>query len=169
MNTTTSPITTLTIDSPIGAVRLDARGDALLHVHLPDRFTPAPDSARPAGVLGETARQLRAYFAGTLRAFDVPLAVDGTEFQRRVWDALATIPYGATCAYVDIARELGAPTASRAVGAANGKNPHSILVPCHRVIGTSGALTGYGGGLTAKKWLLAHEARVAGHQPSLPL
>lgn len=165
-------ITSQTIDSPLGKLRLDARHDALCALHLPtadepDRF---PDRVPGrGGVLAEAARQLRAYFAGKLQAFDLPLDGGGTEFQRGVWRALVSIPYAATCSYGDIARRIGSPTASRAVGAANGKNPLAIVVPCHRVIGASGALTGYGGGVPAKRWLLAHEARVAGRQSSLAM
>ncbi|MCA9677318.1 MAG: methylated-DNA--[protein]-cysteine S-methyltransferase, partial [Myxococcales bacterium] len=101
--------------------------------------------------------QLAAYLDGARRAFDVPLAPAGTPFQLAVWDALLAIPYGATESYGALARRLGRPHAARAVGAANGQNPISIIVPCHRVIGADGSLTGYGGGLPAKRWLLAHE------------
>jgi methylated-DNA-[protein]-cysteine S-methyltransferase len=110
-------------------------------------------------VLARAATQLAEYFAGARRVFDVPLAPRGTDFQQGVWRELARIPYGETRSYGELARVLGRPSASRAVGAANGKNPISILVPCHRVIAGSGALTGYAGGLDAKRWLLAHEAR----------
>lgn len=113
----------------------------------------------------QAAEQLDAYFAGELREFDVPLDMRGTPFQRRVWEALLTIPYGETRSYGDIAAALGQPTASRAVGSANGSNPVSIIVPCHRVIGAGGRLVGYGGGLHRKDALLALEsgaARLAG-------
>jgi methylated-DNA-[protein]-cysteine S-methyltransferase len=109
-------------------------------------------------VLCDAARQLREYFSGQRRTFDLPLEFRGTDFQRRVWTTLLTIPFGDTRSYLDVARSLGNPDAVRAVGAANGRNPISIIAPCHRVIGTSGALTGFGGGLEAKAWLLAHEA-----------
>ncbi len=109
--------------------------------------------ARVAGALG----QLRAYFAGTLRRFDVPLAPEGTPFQQRVWRELLKIPYGETTSYGELARRIGSPNGSRAVGLANGANPISIIVPCHRVIGSTGKLTGYGGGLKTKEWLLALE------------
>jgi len=108
-------------------------------------------------VLERAAAQLAEYFAGDRRTFDLPLAPEGTTFQRRVWDALLRISYGETWSYGRLAREIGSPSASRAVGAANGKNPLSIIVPCHRVVGVNGALTGYAGGVTAKQWLLAHE------------
>ncbi len=122
-------------------------------------------------MLVETARQLGEYFAGERRVFDLPLGPDGTGFQRLVWRALGTIPFGETRAYGTIAHAIGRPSASRAVGAANGKNPISIIVPCHRVIGASGALTGYAGGVAAKEWLLGHERRYSismqsPHEPS---
>ena len=103
--------------------------------------------------------QLQAYFAGELRDFELPLAAEGTPFQQRVWRALCDIPYGETISYGELARRIGQPTASRAVGLANGQNPISIVVPCHRVIGANGSLTGYGGGLARKRWLLAHESK----------
>lgn len=106
-------------------------------------------------------QQLQQYFAGQRQSFDVPLNPAGTDFQQGVWQALQTIPYGRCCSYQDIAYQIGKPSASRAVGTANGKNPISILVPCHRVIGASGKLTGYAGGLERKRWLLAHEARIS--------
>lgn len=106
------------------------------------------------------ARQLSAYFAGELTAFDLPLHLEGTEFQRSVWDQLVRIPYGETWSYGELAGRLGKPNASRAVGLANGKNPVGIIVPCHRVIGASGGMTGYGGGLDRKVRLLAFESGV---------
>ena len=151
-----------TIDSPLGRLRLVADGDALTGVYLPDQPAPeAPELPDVPPVLARAAAQLAEYFAGTRRDFDVPLAPRGTGFQQRVWRELAKIPYGETRSYGELARALGAPTASRAVGAANGKNPLSILVPCHRVIAGTGALTGYAGGIAAKRWLLEHEARWA--------
>ena len=120
---------------------------------------PVADATRSDanGLLKETIRQLRAYFAGELRAFDLPLDMQGTPFQKRVWKELEKIPYGETRSYMQIAVAVGAPKAVRAVGAANGSNPIPIIVPCHRVIGTSGKLTGYGGGLPLKKRLLELE------------
>ena len=106
----------------------------------------------------EATRQLREYFDGERRSFELPLAARGTDFQRRVWSELKKIPHGRTRSYGEIAEAIGQPTASRAVGAANGRNPISIVVPCHRVIGASGALTGYAGGMDRKRWLLNHEA-----------
>ncbi|MCE9577225.1 MAG: methylated-DNA--[protein]-cysteine S-methyltransferase [Deltaproteobacteria bacterium] len=146
-------MTTATYQAPFGALTLVADGDALVAVHL-DGDPAAPP---PRGVLARVARQLDEYFARTRTAFELPLAAPGTDFQRAVWAALVAIPFGETRSYVDIARAVGRPTASRAVGAANGQNPIAIIVPCHRVIGASGALTGYAGGLERKRWLLAHE------------
>jgi methylated-DNA-[protein]-cysteine S-methyltransferase len=114
------------------------------------------DPAHP--VLLETIRQLTEYFHGLRRIFDLPLDFQGTDFQRQVWSSLLSIPFGETRSYLDVARALGNPAAVRAVGAANGRNPISIIAPCHRVIGTNGGLTGFGGGLQAKAWLLAHES-----------
>jgi methylated-DNA-[protein]-cysteine S-methyltransferase len=126
------------------------------HFSSPD-VQPQPDWEENAAKLREPIRQLQAYFAGTLRQFDLPLAAEGTEFQRRVWAALCEIPFGETASYGDIARSVGNPAASRAVGLANGRNPIAIIVPCHRVIGRSGKLVGYGGGLDHKHTLLQHE------------
>lgn len=163
------------IASPVGTLTLVAAERGLVAVLWPEeRAGRVPiasgthDPAQP--VLAEAARQLRSYFAGELRAFDLPLAPEGTPFQRSVWRALGDIPYGATATYGDIATALGNPAATRAVGAANGRNPLSIVLPCHRVVGSSGALTGFAGGMAAKRWLLAHEARVTGSAVSnLPL
>lgn len=116
-----------------------------------------PDAEHP--VLVETARQLGEYFAGTRTVFELPLDPRGTEFQQAVWMALRRIPFGETKSYLDIAVEVGSRNHTRAVGAANGRNPISIIVPCHRVIGSSGTLTGFAGGLEAKQWLLEHEGR----------
>jgi len=147
----------ITIRSPLGPLTLYARGDELAAVHLPTD-APVPDrDTRGSDVLALAADQLREYFAGHRRTFDVPLAPEGTGFQQRVWAALLAIPFGQTRSYGQIASAIGRPSASRAVGAANGRNPIAIIVPCHRVIGASGALTGYAGGMDAKRWLLAHE------------
>jgi methylated-DNA-[protein]-cysteine S-methyltransferase len=145
--------TTACYAAPFGPLTLVADGDALAAVHLDGDPALPP----PRGVLARVARQLDEYFARRRASFDVPLAAPGTDFQRAVWAALSAIPFGETRSYVDIARAVGRPTASRAVGAANGQNPIAIIVPCHRVIGASGALTGYAGGLERKRWLLAHE------------
>ena len=146
----------ITLPSPIGLLRLYAHADELVGIHLPDQ--PAPDAPQaPSPVLSAAASQLVEYFAGARRTFDLPLAPRGTGFQQLVWRALTAIPFGETRSYGELARAIGRPAASRAVGAANGKNPLAIIVPCHRVIGASGELTGYAGGIAAKRWLLEHE------------
>jgi methylated-DNA-[protein]-cysteine S-methyltransferase len=143
------------VDTPIGRVGLVA-SDTALHAVLFDGRRLRAEGSSP--VLDEAARQLRAYFAGDLVAFDLPLELHGTEFQRRCWLALASIPYGQTVSYGEQARRLGlGPDAARAVGAANGRNPLPIVLPCHRVIGADGSLTGFGGGLETKRFLLEHE------------
>ena len=116
-------------------------------------------------LLAETERQLREYFSGKRSRFELPLDFQGTEFQKKVWSALLTIPFGETRSYTEIAVQIGSPNAVRAVGAANGRNPLSIVAPCHRVIGASGGLTGFAGGLAAKQWLLRLETR--GRTPDL--
>ena len=145
-----------TIDSPLGALRLFARGDALTGVYLPVQAAPA---ATPGTlpVLERAAAQLAAYFLGERTAFDLPLAPEGSAFQRKVWEELQKIPFGVTRSYGELAHALEMPTGARAVGSANSRNPISIIVPCHRVIAGSGALTGYAGGMAAKRWLLDHE------------
>jgi methylated-DNA-[protein]-cysteine S-methyltransferase len=155
-----------TVDSPIGPLVLGARGDELVALHLPGSSDPVPvGTPRKTKVLAATATQLAEYFARKRTEFVLPLAFGGTEFQRSVWTALLSIPYAATTTYGALAGKLGRPTASRAVGAANGSNPIAIIVPCHRVIGAGGSLTGYGGGLSAKQFLLALEQHTI--QPSL--
>ncbi len=152
------------VDSPLGPIELRAAGQALCGLYLPDtRHPPAPVGARDDAhpVLRAAARQLAEYFEGRRRGFDLPLQPAGTAFQQRVWRQLLEIPFGGTCSYGALARAIDRPSASRAVGAANGRNPISILIPCHRVIGSDGSLTGYGGGEPAKRWLLQHEARFA--------
>jgi methylated-DNA-[protein]-cysteine S-methyltransferase len=152
----------VTIDSLIGRLMLQTDGVSLtgLYMDVPGRPLPGMNDRQEdanAGPLPEAVRQLEEYFAGNRRVFDLPLHLDGTEFQLRVWRALTEIPYGETRSYGELAQYIGNPNASRAVGLANGRNPISILVPCHRVIGADGSLTGYGGGLPRKQWLLAHE------------
>ncbi|MBY9063925.1 methylated-DNA--[protein]-cysteine S-methyltransferase [Sphingomonas yunnanensis] len=153
-----------TTDSPVGTLTLVASDAGLVAVLWPDdspgrvRLAAAEERADHP-VLAATRAQLGEYFAGERRTFDLPLAPSGSAFQRAVWAALAAIPHGETRSYAEIARAIGRPTASRAVGAANGRNPLSIVVPCHRVIGASGQLTGFAGGLAAKQHLLAHERR----------
>jgi methylated-DNA-[protein]-cysteine S-methyltransferase len=160
-------LTMLRMRSPIGALHLVARGDELAALCLPDSPVPAA-RAGTGGVLALAHHQLDEYFAGDRREFELPLAPEGTAFQQRVWRALLAIRYGETCSYGHIARAIGRPAASRAVGAANGKNPIAIIIPCHRVIGANGTLTGYGGGLPTKQWLLAHEGNSL-MTPAFPL
>ena len=154
--------------SPIGELVVTASDAALKGVLFPlprNRVTPeeqpgwAEDDGRgpAAALLARVRRQLTEYFDGTRTSFDLPLDAAGSAFERRVWDLLRTIPYGATTSYGELARRLGDPHATRAVGAANGKNPIPIIVPCHRVVGARGELTGFGGGLDRKRWLLEHE------------
>ncbi len=143
------------LDSPVGALTLISDGAALTHLLFGHRKA----ETEPDDVLREAKRQLSEYFAGQRREFDLPLRPSGTEFQLRVWQALREIPYGRTATYADIARAVGRPKAFRAVGQANHVNPISILIPCHRVVGSDGSLTGYGGGLDAKTALLALESR----------
>lgn len=154
------------VPSPIGPIRLTARGNALTgvfmlkHKYGPDGF--AAEERGASAVLDEAETQLGAYFAGTLRDFDLPLEPDGSDFQRRVWGQLRAIPFGETTSYLALAKRVGDARSVRAVGSANGRNPISIIIPCHRVVGSDGSLVGYGGGLERKRWLLDHEMRVAG-------
>lgn len=148
------------LDSPIGPLFMagDDRGLRYLLFHaerdtLPPDITWEPDR----GALGAARRQLAAYFAGRLTTFELAVAPQGTPFQRQVWSALQRIPYGETISYLELARRIGNPKAVRAVGLANGANPISIVIPCHRVIGSNGSLVGYGGGLPIKQALLALE------------
>jgi methylated-DNA-[protein]-cysteine S-methyltransferase len=143
------------VETPIGTLGLVASEAGLRRVYF-DGGRVEPEGASP--VVDEAAAQLAAYFAGELTAFDLPLDLAGSEFQRRCWLALATIPYGQTVSYGEQARRLGlGPASARAVGAANGQNPLPLVLPCHRVIGADGSLTGFGGGLERKRFLLEHE------------
>jgi methylated-DNA-[protein]-cysteine S-methyltransferase len=147
-------------NSPVGVLILEADDHGRLcrlEFGKPTGASDAPNDPPPEGVIGETVRQLDEYFAGTRREFELDLAPRGTAFQLAVWDALLTIPYGATASYGDIARSVGRPNAVRAVGQANGRNPLAIVVPCHRVIGSDHSLTGYGGGIERKRYLLGLE------------
>lgn len=160
----------VTEETPIGPLTLVADGGDLVgvylevHQHAPDvdRFGERVDDDP---VLAEAARQLREYFAGDRHDFDLSLRPQGTDFQQRVWRALLDIPYGRTWSYGELATHIGKPSASRAVGLANGRNPISVVIPCHRVIGADGSMTGYGGGIERKRWLLAHELGDAVQQP----
>lgn len=159
------------LPSPVGELLLSGDGEALAGIWFASdkrgrRRPPVPAHwQRDDGAFAEARRQLEAWFAGELTTFDLRLAPRGSAFQQQVWAALRTIPFGATASYGDIARRIGQPNAARAVGLANGSNPIPIVVPCHRVIGADGSLTGFGGGLDRKRWLLAHERRVAGAAP----
>ena len=145
----------LTISSPVGPLTLTQEGQALTGLYFGKRSSQGREGSTP--LLEEAARQLAEYFAGQRREFSLPLAPHGTPFQLQVWQALQTIPYGELRTYGEIARAIGKPKACRAVGMANHNNPISIIVPCHRVVGADGSLTGYGGGLAAKEFLLALE------------
>jgi methylated-DNA-[protein]-cysteine S-methyltransferase len=158
----------VTLDSPIGPLTLVAEDGTLTKLFMDaQRHAPEPATFGAPGdpadePFASAAAQLTAYFAGELTAFDLPLAPAGTPFQRQVWGALQQIPYGTTMSYGELADKLGKPGASRAVGLANGRNPIAIVVPCHRVIGSDGSLTGYGGGLDRKRFLLGLERGVQG-------
>ena len=149
-----------TLTSPIGPLTLHAAQGSITRVWMKDdaNLVEHRDDTPP---LAEARRQLEAYFAGELREFDLPLAPRGTGFQLRVWEELRAIPYGGTISYGELARRVGDPGAARAVGLANGRNPLPVIVPCHRVIGADGSLTGFGGGLGRKRALLELEAGVA--------
>jgi methylated-DNA-[protein]-cysteine S-methyltransferase len=155
------------VDSPVGPLTLVASANGLRAVlWMQDRDTRVPlgpvdgDGCDPSGILDAASTQLEEYFAGTRTSFDLPLDTVGTGFQHSAWDALCTIPFGETVSYGEQARRMGDVRKARAVGAANGRNPVSIIVPCHRVVGADGSLTGFGGGLEAKAWLLDHERAV---------
>ena len=142
------------VETPIGWLKIHASEDGITAID----FDAMPDPGMHGNALTERCKQqLTEYFAGTRDHFDLPLAAEGTTFQRAVWQALVCIPFGTTCAYQDVADAIGKPKAVRAVGAANGSNPIPIIVPCHRVIGRDGSLIGFGGGLDKKEWLLKHE------------
>jgi len=148
----------LMMSSPVGELLLTAEDDALTGLFLAaEQRAPEPESVEGGPFLDDVRDQLAGYFDGSRRAFDLALAPPGTDWQRRVWGELERIPFGATLTYAELARRAGNPTAIRAAGAANGRNPISIVIPCHRVVGTDGRLTGYSGGLDAKRWLLDHE------------
>lgn len=154
--------------SPVGELVLTASDAGLTGIYFPTSRHGPPgvesedwveDDLRGAagGILARASQQLQEYFAGMRTVFDVPLAAFGTAFEQRVWELLRAIPYGTTTSYGALARRLGDPRATRAVGTANGKNPIPIIVPCHRVVGAHGELTGFGGGIDRKRWLLEHE------------
>jgi methylated-DNA-[protein]-cysteine S-methyltransferase len=141
-------------DSPIGLIEIGAVSEGITSLFfVEERQADASTNA----ICDEAVRQLTEYFEGSRQTFDLPVLLEGTDFQKQVWEGLKHIPFGQTISYGDLARSIGKPSAVRAVGAANGSNPVSIIVPCHRVIGNNGGLTGYGGGLPRKEWLLKHE------------
>jgi methylated-DNA-[protein]-cysteine S-methyltransferase len=164
--TATVQISVAKLKTPIGAVQVIASGDSVLFVGLPGRHEPRPQGRwlrarvqrHPQTLaLRAALTELHEYFAGKRRRFDVPIDPAGTEFQERVWQAVGAIPFGETASYGEIAAQLGGVHLARAVGAAVGANPIPIIIPCHRVLGSDGSLTGYGGGLRMKVWLLHHE------------
>ena len=159
-------IAVATVKTPVGALRVTASADRLLSIELPRQQATEPIekwlagrllSRRRTPALRQALTELRQYFAGKRRRFEVRSAPSGTEFQQHVWRLIAAIPYGETVTYGDIAAQVGGPHLARAVGAATGANPIPIIIPCHRVIGADGSMTGYGGGLRMKVWLLRHE------------
>jgi methylated-DNA-[protein]-cysteine S-methyltransferase len=150
------------MESPVGPLLLAGDKDSLRFVSFGSserRLVPGPGWTKDKAPFAEVMRQLRAYFDGKLKEFDLPLTLEGTDFQRRVWTSLMAIQYGETLSYAELAERIGKPKAVRAVGLANGSNPIPIIIPCHRVIGSNGSLTGFGGGLHAKKTLLALESK----------
>ena len=164
-NTNYYPTYYTTLDTPIGPLRLVGDGARLTRLELPaldgsPHATPPPPARPDAAPFAAVIAQITSYFAGERMDFDLPLAPLGTPFQRQVWDALLTIPFGQTTSYGAIAVLIGSPGSARAVGLANNRNPLPLVIPCHRVVGSTGALVGYGGGLGCKRWLLEHEARV---------
>ena len=168
-NSTTTTIHRRSIDTPVGVLTIDVTDDGIRAVTWPsdadgERVRRADDAVEDDHpLLDAAAAQLHEYFAGARTEFDLPLDPVGTEFQRDAWTALCAIPFGETASYGDQAERMGDRGKARAVGTANGKNPISVIVPCHRVIGADGSLTGFAAGLDVKSWLLDHERRVAGH------
>jgi methylated-DNA-[protein]-cysteine S-methyltransferase len=149
--------------SPVGELTLVAEEGALVLIAFAtEPWVPAPGDTEDPAALAAVIEQLREYFEGRRREFAAAFDLRGTEFQKKVWRALAAIPFGETVAYGEIAHRVGSPAAARAVGAACGSNPLPLIIPCHRAVGSDGSLTGFGGGLEAKRWLLAHEAARAG-------
>lgn len=148
-----------TMSTPIGLLTIEADNDCVLKV----LFDWEGVETRPNAITDKCKLQLEEYFEGNRTDFDIPLRFQGTAFQEQVWNALLPVPFGATATYGEQARNMNKPKAVRAVGSANGRNKLAIIVPCHRIIGADGSLTGYGGGMHRKKWLLEHEQRVAGH------
>jgi len=156
---------TLFCNSPVGIIEIKGTDEVITSASFVEA-EGQPSATIPA-VLLQCKKELGEYFKGARKDFDVPLAPAGTEFQRKVWDELLKIGYGNTTSYMAIAKKMNNPGAVRAVGLANGKNPVGVIIPCHRVIGEDGSLTGYAGGLWRKKWLLEHEGNTSGNAPTL--
>lgn len=156
-----------TMMTPIGEILISARAEGLLEIFFEGQWSPSilavqSDDERPLAFIRQARAELGAYFGGTLRVFSVPCFLQGTGFQASVWTALQSIPFGEVVSYSGIADRIGNRKAVRAVGAANGQNPVPIIIPCHRVIGSDGSLTGFGGGVERKQWLLEHEGALTG-------
>lgn len=156
---------TLYYSSPVGPVEIKGTEEAIISTFFVEE--EGISSEIIPEVLLQCKTELEEYFTGERKSFDVPLAPDGTEFQKKVWDELLKIEFGNTVSYMSIAKKIANPGAVRAVGLANGKNPIGVIIPCHRVIGEDGSLTGYAGGLWRKKWLLDHEGNTSGNAPTL--
>ncbi len=150
------------LESPIGIIKLSGSESGLESLYFVEKIENNPTKSEIPSHLLETEKQLKEYFAGNRKIFDIKLHIHGTDYQNRVWNELLKINFGATASYLDIAKAMGDKNATRAVGNANGKNKISIIIPCHRIIGSSGKLTGYAGGLWRKKWLLKHEEDYSG-------
>jgi methylated-DNA-[protein]-cysteine S-methyltransferase len=148
-----------TIFSPVGLLEIKTNQDSLISVSFTDKFLPA--SVFQPSVLKETAGQINAYFEGKLKRFDLKIQPAGTDFQLKVWEQVMKIEFGKTATYLEIALQTGSKNNTRAVGLANGKNPIPIIIPCHRIIGVNGKLTGYAGGIEKKRWLLQHEQNLS--------
>ena len=148
-----------TIDSPVGFLEIKTSQDSLLSVSFAKSLLPA--SGFQPDILKETVRQINAYFEGTLKSFNLKIQPEGTEFQGKVWEQVAKVEFGKTATYLEIALKTGSKNNTRAVGLANGKNPIPIIIPCHRIIGVNGKLTGYAGGIEKKRWLLQHEQKLS--------
>lgn len=167
MTVSETPLAIATVETPIGPIRIGAHAEGISQVRFANDETFLPEDRHPGDAsrahLQRGVEALTAYFVDGKKEFsDLTLCPEGTQFQRTVWAALLTIPFGVTCSYRDIAEQIGNPKGVRAVGLANGRNPIPVFIPCHRVIGSNGSLTGFGGGLPAKKWLLEHEGVLSG-------
>jgi methylated-DNA-[protein]-cysteine S-methyltransferase len=160
-------IHTVYYKSPIGTLLLEAAEEQLTVASFVDDVSVSATGTTSSSLLATAITQLDEYFAGSRRQFDLPLQPQGTSFQQKVWDQLLRIPYAETITYLQMAKRLGNVKSIRAAASANGKNPIGIIIPCHRVVGADGKLTGYAGGLHRKQWLLEHEAKIAGRSTSL--